>query len=574
MHLLVISFVAGLLTVLAPCILPLLPIIVGGSSASKSRTRPLIIAVSLALSVIVFTLLLKASTALIMVPPIFWKLVSGSILIAFGLVALFPQIWDKLAIRYGWGAASQRLLAKATRTEGWMAPVLIGAALGPVFSSCSPTYVVIIATVLPNNFSLGLTYLIAYSLGLAGVLLALGYLGQSMTNRLSALANPHGWFKRGLGLLFVLIGISVLTGFDKRVETYLLDHNLAPAVNIEQLLLPKTGGQASANGSVNNTNSEGAVFSLDSAVTAPEIKGIDAWINSSGESLASSKGKVVLIDFWTYSCINCIHTIPHVKDLYAKYKDQGLVVIGLHAPEFSFERVEANVRKAVSDEGITYPVGLDNNYATWSAYHNQYWPAEYFIDRTGRIRHTHFGEGGYENNEKVIRALLAEGGNSVSGGVSSTQTKQPNANMSPETYLGYARAQRNANAGGLVQDKLKAYILADKLGSNEWALGGNWTAGAQDTVSGAGATLQFKFSGTDVYLVMGATQAAGVKVLVNGQSVGSSGLAGSDVDSSGLARVEGARLYRLVHSTDLQRGATLELQFPIGVTINAFTFDS
>ncbi len=574
MQLLIVSFIAGLLTVLAPCILPLLPIIVGGSVGKKSRIRPVIIAASLAVSIVLFTLLLKASTLFIMVPPLVWQLLSGLILIGFGLVSVFPEAWDSLAIRFGWGTQSQRLLARAGKSHGLLEPVLIGAALGPVFASCSPTYAIILATVLPANFVLGLVYLAVYALGLALILLLLGYAGQRVVARLNLLANPHGWFKRGLGVLFIIVGLAIATGADKRFESYLLDHNLAPSINLERGLLPdheESGTTPSLAASAPSTN--GAQFALDAPLVAPEITGISTWINSDPQTIAGLRGKVVLVDFWTYSCINCIHTLPHVEGLYEKYKDQGFVVLGIHAPEFSFEKVPANVRQAVKDDHLTYPVGLDSDMATWNAYHNQYWPAEYFIDRQGRLRHYYFGEGGEANNELVIRALLAEGG-SVRGDMPHATTQhRPDPAQSPETYLGYGRAQFFASPGGLRNDQSFAYTLPNQLDSNYWALGGSWRVGTQDTVAGDGAKLRYKFTATDVYLVMGSSTPADVKVLVNGQPVGA-GTAGTDAGSGGVVRVGDHRLYRLVHSASILHDATLELQFAPSVTINAFTFDS
>ena len=573
MPLLIVAFLAGLLTVLAPCILPLLPIIVGGSAGKKSRTRPIIITVSLALSIILFTLLLKTSTLFIQVPPLFWQLVSGGIIIGFGLVSLFPNGCDKLAVRFGWGTSSQRLLAKAGHRKGLFEPILIGAALGPVFASCSPTYAIILATVLPANLGLGLVYLLAYAVGLSAVMLVLGYTGQHLAAKLGWLANPHGWFRRGLGLLFVVVGLMIITGVDKRLESFLLDHNLAPSVNLEKGLLPEhNNGPSSAELAPNAPTNNGAQFALASPIQAPELAGIQSWINSNGESIAGLKGKVILVDFWTYSCINCIHTLPHVEGLYEKYKDQGLVVLGIHAPEFSFEKVPANVAQAVKDDHLTYPVGLDSNMDTWNAYHNQYWPAEYFIDRQGRIRHYYFGEGGEANNELVIRALLAEGGTVTGDMLGAVEHHKSVADQSPETYLGYARAQAFANDGGFHNDQATTFTLPTKLDSNFWALGGSWKIGAQDTVSGDGAKLQYKFTATDVYLVMGAGQPASIKVLVNGRAVDVP-TAGSDV-LNGVVTVGDHRLYRLVHSANILRDATLELQFPAGVTINAFTFDS
>jgi cytochrome c biogenesis protein CcdA/thiol-disulfide isomerase/thioredoxin len=578
-HLLVVSFIAGLVTVLAPCILPLLPIVVGGTAAGKSRTRPLVITSSLAASIVVFTLLLKASTALIQVPPLFWRGLSGGTIIVFGIISIFPSTWDWIAIRLGFGTGSQRLLARASGNGGVLGQVLIGAALGPVFSSCSPTYAIILATVLPAQFGLGLTYLISYALGIAVVMLALGYAGQKLVTRLGWLANPEGWFKKILGIIFLLVGIMILTGLDKQFETFLLDRGLVPAVNIEQLLLPTRDGAQSGSSAVASNSATGlgggakAQFALANPSVAPELVGIQGWINSQGETIAGLRGKVVLIDFWTYSCINCIHTLPHVQKLYDSYKNDGLVVLGIHAPEFSFEKVRSNVEQAVKDDHLTYPVALDNSLATWGAYNNQYWPAQYFIDRQGRIRHYHFGEGGEQNSELVIRQLLSEGGSVGGTGAATGSSHQPDPSQSKETYLGYQRAERFDGSGGLRHDQQYNYSLPTDLAANSWALGGNWSAGPQDTRSGDSATMRFRFTGSDVYLVMGSAQASTVRVLVDGKIV-TGDLAGADVGQDGLAHVSTSRLYRLVHASSILRGATLELQFSPGITVNAFTFDS
>ena len=221
MELLVVSFVAGVLTVLAPCILPLLPVIVGGSTlAQRNYSRPIIIAASLAVSVVVFTLLLKASTALLMVPPYVWQIVSGGIVLLFGLSLLFETVWARLAVRFN--LASNKLLGKAARQQGWFGAVLVGAALGPVFSSCSPTYALIVAGVLPASFGEGLTYLIAYGIGLAVILLAIGLLGQQAVHRLGWASNPHGWFKRTLAVIFIIVGAAVIFGLDKQIQAYVV----------------------------------------------------------------------------------------------------------------------------------------------------------------------------------------------------------------------------------------------------------------------------------------------------------------------------------------------------------------
>ena len=559
LELLLVAFVAGLLTALAPCVLPLMPVIVGSSlSGDQNRKRPYVIVASLAFSLFLFTFLLKVSTTFLAIPALFWSILSGGIILIYGIATLFPHLWDRLSNKLGIYAASQRALGKSYQKGGMSGTILVGAALGPVFSSCSPTYALILATVLPASMSKGTIALLFYVLGLSVFLLGAALLGRKLTSKLGWALNPKGWFKRGLGAVFILLGILIITGFDKKVENALVGHQIFDETKIEQSLL-KYGSKV--------------VSEASNATPAPELVGLTNWINSGPLALAHLKGKVVLIDFWTYSCINCIHTLPHVEGYYEKYKDQGLVVIGIHSPEFAFEHIPSNVVKAVKGGHLTYPVALDNDMATWSTFSNMYWPAEYFIDREGNVRHTHFGEGNYDENEQVIQALLREGGTKVTQTVASSAVTAPSAYQSPETYLGYDRA-RNYVGMPFTQDTLAAYSLASNLSLNQWSLGGAWTVGAQDDTAGAGAKLRYDATAKQVYLVMGGRVGGKVKILVNGKPAATQGLAGADVGADSTLTIDGARLYRLVKSDDLLKSVVIKLQFDSGVTTNAFTFDS
>jgi cytochrome c biogenesis protein CcdA/thiol-disulfide isomerase/thioredoxin len=573
MSLLILAFLAGVLTALAPCVLPLLPIIVGGSISATNPRRPFVIVGSLVASLFFFTVALKATTTLLGVPPLVWQVLSGVILIALGITNVWPRLYEQFAARSGFASRSQTFMSNHATQKGLGSAILTGVALGPVFSSCSPTYALILATVLPVSFSLGLVYLGVYIVGLALMLLLVILLGRKLISRLGWALDSNGWFKRTLGITFILLGLAVITGTDKQVESYVAGIKYFNISNLETPFLPKSTG-VSSNAGASTTQSNGAVFALQDPVKAPELIGITDWINSDGETIAGLKGKVVLIDFWTYSCINCIHTLPHVTSWYDKYKDKGLVVIGVHAPEFSFEHVKSNVAKAVADDNIRYPVALDNSFATWNAYGNQYWPAEYFIDRTGNIRHFKFGEGDYANDERVIQELLAENGTKVDRAVAPNSSALPSSAQSPETYLGYERASSNANSDSLKHDSASTYSLPSSLKANAWALGGSWNVGAKDTISGANASLKFNFSAKQVYLVMGANSPSQITVKLNGQSVVAQRIAGSDVDSSDHANIQESRLYRLINSPVMLKNATLELDFPPGVSINAFTFDS
>ena len=239
MTFLIISFIAGVLTVLAPCILPVLPVIIGSSATGRSKWTPYVVVGSLAASIIVFTYLLKVSTAFIMIPPEFWTYLSGVIILLFGLTLLFPGLWENIPGLSKLSVGSNKLLGKGMKQQSFLGDVLVGAALGPVFSTCSPTYFVILASVLPASFALGSLYILSYTLGLSLMLLMLALLGESLATRLSGLADPRGWFKRGLGVLFVLIAVMIVTGFDKELQVLILDAGFFDVTKVEQLLLEK-----------------------------------------------------------------------------------------------------------------------------------------------------------------------------------------------------------------------------------------------------------------------------------------------------------------------------------------------
>ena len=241
MVLLAISFLAGMLTVLAPCILPLLPVVVGSSASGRSKATPYIVVASLALSIILFTYLLKFSSALIMVPPALWMYLSGGIIFAFGLTLIFPALWEKVPGMTKVSADSNKLVGSGYQKKSLWGDILIGAALGPVFSSCSPTYFVILASVLPASFALGSLYLFAYAAGLSLVLLLIALLGQRFADRLTTLSDSRGWFKKGIGIIFIVLGIAIALGLEKRFEVWLLNSGYVDVVGFEQSILQKSG---------------------------------------------------------------------------------------------------------------------------------------------------------------------------------------------------------------------------------------------------------------------------------------------------------------------------------------------
>lgn len=555
--LLLTSFLAGVLTVLAPCVLTLLPVIVGGALIDKNKWRPLVISVSLGVSVVLFTVLLKVLTIFIMVPQGFWQVASGAIIAVFGFFLLIPEVWDWINVKLNLSGGSDKLLHEAQGNQSLWGAVLLGAALGPVFSACSPTYFVILATVLPVSFLQGLIYLIVYALGLAAMLLLISYLGRLITGRLRFAANPKGWFKRCLGLLLLVVGIAVVTGLDKYIEEEALKAGYG-VTKLEQDLLNNVDmKEVSFAGEQTTTETKSLAPKVDlpNYGKAPELVGLQSWINSDPLTIAQLKGKVVMVDFWTYSCINCIRTLPYLETWHEKYADKGLVIIGVHRPEFQFEKDLANVQKAVKDRGLKYPVVQDNDGATWDAYQNRYWPAKYIIDQDGNVRYYHFGEGEYEETEMIINELLSMDGKDLAA-AKVVAEKGANVRLTPETYLGLERRQNMLKAGL-------------KLALNNWNLEGQWKEEDERVMAGEkGAKHSLHFYASTANLVMGGTGKATVKVdgvlLKDG--------AGADV-VDGVLKVDGQRLYRLTDFGQDYREHTIEITFDQpGIELYAWTF--
>ncbi len=310
------------------------------------------------------------------------------------------------------------------------------------------------------------------------------------------------------------------------------------------------------------------MFGIASAIR-PEIRGITEWINSEPLTLQGLRGKVVLIDFWTFSCINCIRTQPYLNAWYDAYKGDGLVIIGVHAPEFEFEKKTDNVRRAVQDEKIAYPVALDNDYATWSAFDNHYWPAKYLINQEGAIVWTHFGEGAYDEAEHEIQKLL---GKDTELAKNDTHGSAVRVGQTAETYLGYERGRNFANQSDFRADAQTRYTLAP-VSEGSWSLGGAWTIGASgSTADEDGAVLRMGFSAKEVYLVMNGPAGAKATLKVNGKAATSTINGGEDVGPGGRIQLDRPRLYRLVKMPLFTENATLDVSLPKGVTVNAFTF--
>ncbi len=547
MTLLLLSFVAGVLTVLAPCILPLLPVIVGGSVGSdKKFTRALTVTISLALSVIVFTLLIKASTLLINIPQNFWTWFSGGIIIIFGLISLFPSLWEKIPFLSKLSIGSNKVMTEGYKKKSFWGDVVVGAALGPVFSTCSPTYFLVLAAVLPESPIVGLIYLIAYSVGLSVSLLIVSFLGQKLLNKVGVVADPRGTFKKVLGVIFVIVGIAIITGADKKLQIEILDAGFFDVTKIEQKFLQKVdlnndeeaGVQVGDDTEKEISNEESQkVIKKDSSEfltlaqksskyeKVPELVSPNAYINTDGKEIKLSDyvgKKVVLVDFWTYSCINCKRTTPYLNAWYKEYEDDGFVIVGVHTPEFAFEKLEKNVQKAVEDEEIKYPVVLDNDYATWNAFKNRYWPRKYLVDIDGYIIYDHIGEGAYEETENEIKKALTERAEKIGMTLDMNSKISEPENVikvtgdvkSPEIYFGSERNKDLAN-GQIYKEGIQEFVLPKVIEKNKLYLSGKWNLTKEYAEGEEKSAIVFKYDAKNVYMVLSSDAGATVDIFLD-----------------------------------------------------------
>ena len=550
MTLLIVSFIAGILTVLAPCVLPLLPVILGGTIAEAgNKKRPLIIIGSLSLSVLVFTLLLKGSTALIDVSPSVWSYVSAIIFLAFGLTLLFPETWARIVLFIpGHNKPDRWMSAGYSNGSSFWTDVIVGAALGPVFTTCSPTFFVILATVLPQSFAMGFIDLVAYIIGLALSLLLIALIGQKLVRKLAWASDPNGWFKKLLGILFIILAAAIAFGWDRQVESGILQNGFFDVTKVEQ----------SIHQYLNDSPANSIVPAPESKNTKmyTEISHPSGFINSDPFTLASLVGKkVILIDFIDYSCINCERTFPYLNDWYTKYKDQGLEIVAIHTPEFSFEKDIKNVTAAAEQFGLKFPIVLDNDYATWNAYGNQYWPHKYLIDIHGHVVYDHIGEGAYDETEaEIVKALnermkyLGEQGGVTEG--TSTIKSYSVDTRSPETYFG---AMRNATFGNGTPGYVHTadYSLPELLTPNLFYLSGKWDVENEYIQSASlGAQISFIFTASKVHLVAApSTGPVSADIYIDGKKISDS-VSGDIKD--GTVTIDSPRLYNLYSNTSAE----------------------
>ncbi|MDQ6810425.1 MAG: thioredoxin family protein, partial [Actinomycetota bacterium] len=378
----------------------------------------------------------------------------------------------------------------------------------------------------------------------------------------------------------VLTGALMLGNYDTRFETAIASdlpaflvsptHGLESSTAAERQLAALRGHAAGKGGQAIGLAPARDGAKLPLLGRAPDFTGTGRWFNTpAGQplTLASLRGRVVLVDFWTYSCVNCIRTLPYLKAWYATYHSQGLEIVGVHSPEFAFEKVASNVASAIQAEGLRYPVVQDNNLATWNAYNNEYWPGEYFIDAHGNVRHAHFGEGDYSNNERVIRSLLAEAGGRTTARTASAQGVITAAtNTTPESYLGAARAERFVN--GPIRDSSQDFGSPRAPGPDGLSYAGRWSIG-KETATSEGGTLSLNFKAQHVYLVTGGTGTRKIHLLLDGRPL-PAGDEGPDVHHASVS-ASSERLYALLSLPSVQRH-TLTLEPQPGARLFVFTF--
>ena len=578
MLLILLAYLGGVLTIVSPCILPVLPFVFARADRSFARsTLPLLGGMALTFAAVASLAAIGGGWAV--QANAIGRWVALALLALFGLALLLPALSERLTRPLV--AMGSRLSERANppgRRESIGSSLLLGVATGLLWAPCAgPILGIIFTTAAIQGASFDTSLLLlAYALGAATSLGAALLIGGKLFARMKRSLGASERIRQVLGVL-VLAGVAAIAlGLDTRV---LSNISSAQTASIENGLARKLGLGSRAGTSETRLGAGGKLI-LPVEGTLPELEGLGPWINSAPLDRESLRGKVVLIDFWTYSCINCLRSIPYVRAWHEQYRDNGLVVIGVHAPEFAFEREPDNVRKAVRDLGITYPVALDNDFRLWRAFDNHYWPAHYFIDAAGRMRYHHFGEGNYNRSEQVIRQLLAEAGRApmtgeraraVARGAETGAALQ--SLKSPETYIGYARAERFASPGGMIRDKPARYV-AGRLALNDWSLGGDWIVGEKSArATSAGAQISYRFEARDLHLVIGSAGGKPVRfrITIDGQAPGSD--AGVDVAPNGSGTIRGERLYQLVR----QKGAVDERRFEItlldpGAEAFAFTF--
>jgi cytochrome c biogenesis protein CcdA/thiol-disulfide isomerase/thioredoxin len=527
-----IGLLAGLITAFSPCVLPVLPILLAGGASGR---KPLRIITGLVASFVVFTLFATWILDKLGLPGDLLRNIAIALLFVMAATLLIPQF----------GLLLERPFARLTRFRAGGGGFVLGASLGLVFVPCAgPVLAAVITNAARNRFGIWtILTLTAYALGAAIPMLVVTVGGSGVAHRMRAGA---GRLRAASGIVIAAVAVGFVFHVDDHLTTIVPGYLKFFQNKVEN---SKTAQHALANLRGGRQITPSAGVTLEHYGRAPGFFADGDWFNSPPLTVKALHGKVVLVDFWTYSCINCLRTLPHLKAWYAAYHKDGFTIVGVHTPEFAFEHVSSNVAAAVKRLGIEYPVMQDNRYRTWDAYANQYWPAEYLIDQTGEVRHIRFGEGYYGETENTIRTLLGLSADSQD------TNSLPQGFITPESYLGFNRLDRYKGSQ-IVQDRLASYTLPKRLPQNDLAYGGKWRVEGERIVAGPGAQLQLHFHARDIYLVLGGKGHVDVNI------------AGKPQDS---VSVDAYQLYTL-HSSDSISDGLLDLHFTPGIQAYAFTF--
>ena len=576
--LIVFAFIAGAATALSPCVLPVLPVALA-AGVTGGRRRPLGVVTGLALSFTVATVALVYLISALGLPDQLLRTLSIVALIGFGIALLVPALGDRLEARLS--TIGPRLGVGSPRPGGeggFWSGMLVGGGLGFVYAPCAgPILAGVITVSASQSFSAGrLAVALAYGIGSAVVLYGLMLGGRRLTGRL---ARRSGRFQMSMGAIMVVIALLMLGNYDTRFETSIAadlpSFLINPAKSLETTsaaaknLAALRGHKARRAGGLKEAD---AGERLPVLGVAPQFVGTQAWFNTPGKrplSLRALRGRVVLVDFWTYSCINCIRTLPYLNAWNERYASKGLTIVGVHTPEFPFEHSAANVQEAIRQNGIRYPVVQDNNYSTWNAYNNEYWPAEYLVDAKGRIRLTDFGEGEYAAKERAIRSLLVEAGAEGLSQATKVQAQAPSAaEVTPESYLGAEKAERFES--GTLHPGLHDFGSGAALAREHLRYEGSWRVSTESAQAVKGASLKLNFFARRVFLVAGSAHGAGsARILLDGHPLPAAD-SGADV-RVGRASIGFQRLYRLVELPRVERHV-LTVQASPGISVYSFTF--
>ncbi len=572
--LLLFSFISGFVTILAPCMWPMLPIVLSSTVKGTDHKRPLGITIGVMASFAIFTLSVSYLVRLFHFDPNILRSIAVVVIIFLGLTLVIPAL---SRIIEGFVSRLTGIIGIQKQQQGndFKAGFLTGIMLGVIWSPCGGPILASIATLAATGMVNTQVILVTlfYVTGVGLPLFIFTYGGQQVITKTRFISAYTGRVQQVFGIIMILTAVAIFFNYDKLLQLKILEAFPAIGRGLNGFeksdVVTKQLNTLKGKLSTNLPEINGL---LNTSYPAPEFTGITKWLNTDHSlTLEELRGKVVLIDFWTYTCINCIRALPHVNGWYDKYKDKGFVVVGVHTPEFEFEKKTENVEAAIKQYNIHYPVAQDNDYATWNAYSNQYWPAEYLIDATGKIRRTHFGEGQYDETEKAIQDLLKEAGNVVGSDMITISDQTPKTRISPETYLGSKRMQYFYPNGNLGNGS-KNFNLSENPALNSFSLGGEWNIEDENAVASKNAVLQYNFIANKVFLVLRPPNGGigKVKVFLDGKLTDNSNW-GQDV-KDGIVTVDKDRLYNLIDLRGKTQNHILRLEFESGISAFAFTF--